>query len=141
MNQVFSPNSLYGKVAQLVRACGSYPQGRGFNSLPCYHQTKKLRKEGILTIILTSYVVFFTTTLTIYIVCYKVLSYCIFMEKYFFEAFDKLRRCAPGSTESTNKAFTFLCTGFVPDKILDIGCGCCESTLLLRILHIRNYCY
>ena len=36
MNQVFSPQSLYGKVAQLVRACGSYPQGRGFNSLPCY---------------------------------------------------------------------------------------------------------
>lgn len=36
MNQVFNPQSLYGKVAQLVRACGSYPQGRGFNSLPCY---------------------------------------------------------------------------------------------------------
>ena len=26
----------YGKVAQLVRACGSYPQCRGFKSLPCY---------------------------------------------------------------------------------------------------------
>ena len=28
---------VFGKVAQLVRACGSYPQCRGFNSLPCYH--------------------------------------------------------------------------------------------------------
>ena len=29
----------YGKVAQLVRACGSYPQCRGFKSLPCYQRT------------------------------------------------------------------------------------------------------
>ena len=28
----------YGKVAQLVRACGSYPQCRGFKSLPCYQK-------------------------------------------------------------------------------------------------------
>ena len=29
-------DALHGKVAQLVRACGSYPQCRGFKSLPCY---------------------------------------------------------------------------------------------------------
>ena len=28
----------YGKVAQLVRACGLYPQCRGFKSLPCYQK-------------------------------------------------------------------------------------------------------
>lgn len=28
----------HGKVAQLVRASGSYPLGRGFKSLPCYHK-------------------------------------------------------------------------------------------------------
>ena len=31
--------AIHGKVAQLVRACGSYPQCRGFKSLPCYQKT------------------------------------------------------------------------------------------------------
>ena len=30
-----------GEVAQMVRACGSYPQCRGFNSLPRYHENHK----------------------------------------------------------------------------------------------------
>ena len=33
---------LYGEVAQLARACGSYPQCRGFKSLPRYcRETQK----------------------------------------------------------------------------------------------------
>ena len=35
---VENPQMPYGKVAQLVRACGSYPQCRGFKSLPCYQK-------------------------------------------------------------------------------------------------------
>ena len=34
-----------GEVAQLVRACGSYPQCRGFNSLPRYHDCTALCKS------------------------------------------------------------------------------------------------
>ena len=31
-----------GEVAQLVRACGSYPQSRGFKSLPRYFNAPKI---------------------------------------------------------------------------------------------------
>ena len=38
--------SEYGEVAQTVRACGSYPQCRGFNSLPRYQNTKNPVSAG-----------------------------------------------------------------------------------------------
>ena len=34
-----------GKVAQLVRACGSYPQCREFKSPPCYHFSRSCGKQ------------------------------------------------------------------------------------------------
>ena len=40
---VENPRMPYGKVAQLVRACGSYPQCRGFKSLPCYQKIQAVR--------------------------------------------------------------------------------------------------
>ena len=44
----FPLRETFGEVAQSVRACGSYPQCRGFNSLPRYQlQFKPLRKQGL----------------------------------------------------------------------------------------------
>ena len=34
---LYKNDSLHGGVAQLARAIGSYPVGRGFESLPRYH--------------------------------------------------------------------------------------------------------
>ena len=38
------PATIFGEVAQLARACGSYPQSRGFESLPRYHKKRHIFK-------------------------------------------------------------------------------------------------
>lgn len=34
----YEPYNIYGPVAQLVRACGLYPHGREFESLPAHQK-------------------------------------------------------------------------------------------------------
>lgn len=53
------------------------------------------------------------------------------MKKYFFEAFEKLERFAPGSERSTIHATSFVNNKNKEMKILDIGCGVGVHTLLL----------
>lgn len=68
------------------------------------------------------------------------------MEKYFYEAFEGMKRFGPGSDESTLQALTMFSPHTSRLKILDIGCGIGTHTLLLAkefpaadIIAIDNY--
>ncbi|WP_026691033.1 class I SAM-dependent methyltransferase [Alteribacter aurantiacus] len=56
------------------------------------------------------------------------------MESYFFEAFENMNRLAPGSYTSTKRAAELYPDRTKDMKILDIGCGNGEHTLLLATL-------
>ena len=53
------------------------------------------------------------------------------MEKYFYEAFEGMKRFGPGSEESTLRAIGMFSSNKNSLKILDIGCGIGTHTLLL----------
>lgn len=68
------------------------------------------------------------------------------MERYFYEAFDGMKRFGPGSDESTLRAIGMFAADKKNLKILDIGCGIGTHTLILAkkfpeadIIAIDNY--
>ena len=70
----------------------------------------------------------------------------LIMEKYFYEAFNGMKRFGPGSDESTLRAIKMFPANTSRLKILDIGCGIGTHTLILAkhfpeadIIAIDNY--